>query len=373
MYKTIALAGTFDRLHKGHRFFIRQAFYQSRNVLIGLASDEYVQGKLKTQMSHLACGRANINLFDKLRVDTDGSRSIKTQTFSFKERKRELENFLREEKLLDRVEIVKIDDMYGPAIDVNSRIEALAITPETSRGGKEVNRRRRRLGLDALPLITISLVLSEDTKRISSTRIRNGEIDRMGRIYRKVLTFNGKIPEALRMELKEPQGRLINGDLKNLQEAIHKVKGLMKSMFYEMVITVGDEVTSQCNKAKIEADLAIVDYHINRKRKFRFIHELGFEKDNLNRINILSARNPAGCITTSSIKAVNNSIKSFIETGNRQIITIVGEEDLVAVPAILLAPLDAIVLYGQPGKGIIVVQVTEEKKKEMKLLIEKYK
>ncbi len=370
MYQLTALAGTFDRLHKGHRFFIRQAFYQSRNVLIGLTSDKYVKRKFKCQS---ASWRTNVKPFGKLRVDAESRRSIKTKMYGFEERKRELENFLREEKLLDRVEIVKIDDMYGPAVEKKSGIEALVITPETSKRGKEVNRRRRKLGLCALPLITISLVLSEDAKRISSTRIRNGEIDRMGRIYRKVLTFNGKIPEALRMELKEPQGQLITGDLKNLQEAIHKVKDLMESMFYKMVITVGDEVTSQCNKAKIEADLAIVDYHINRKRKFRFIHELGFEKDNLNGINILSARNPAGCITTSSIKAVNNSIKSFIETGKRQIVTIIGEEDLVAVPAILLAPLSAIVLYGQPGRGIIVVQVTEEKKKEMKFLMEKYK
>lgn len=44
-FHTVAIAGTFDRLHKGHRFFISQAFKFGRKVIIGLTSDKYVKKK----------------------------------------------------------------------------------------------------------------------------------------------------------------------------------------------------------------------------------------------------------------------------------------------------------------------------------------
>ena len=50
-------------------------------------------------------------------------------------------------------------------------------------------------------------------------------------------------------------------------------------------------------------------------------------------------------------------------------IKIQGEEDLLALPAILLAPLGSVVIYGQKDLGVVVVEVTEEKKEEVKKII----
>jgi len=36
-----------------------------------------------------------------------------------------------------------------------------------------------------------------------------------------------------------------------------------------------------------------------------------------------------------------------------------GEEDLVTLVAIKLAPLGSVVVYGQPGEGLVAVEVTE--------------
>jgi len=43
---------------------------------------------------------------------------------------------------------------------------------------------------------------------------------------------------------------------------------------------------------------------------------------------------------------------------------VTGEEDLLALPAIVLAPLGSVVLYGQYDKGVVINEVTEELKKK---------
>ena len=92
MYKLVAIAGTFDRLHKGQRFFISEAFKQGEKVLIGLTSDNFAISKLKSQNSNL---------------------QLKSQ--NYQERNRQLEIYLKEEGFLERSTITGIDDVYGPA------------------------------------------------------------------------------------------------------------------------------------------------------------------------------------------------------------------------------------------------------------------
>ncbi len=50
-------------------------------------------------------------------------------------------------------------------------------------------------------------------------------------------------------------------------------------------------------------------------------------------------------------------------------IFVLGEEDLAVMPAVVLAPLSSIVIYGQPSSGCVLIRVTREKKKEMRELL----
>ncbi len=54
-------------------------------------------------------------------------------------------------------------------------------------------------------------------------------------------------------------------------------------------------------------------------------------------------------------------------------IVINGEEDLAALPAIAMAPISSVIIYGLPDKGAVVVRVTEDKKKEIQLLLNRMK
>lgn len=76
----------------------------------------------------------------------------------------------------------------------------------------------------------------------------------------------------------------------------------------------------------------------------------------------MSVKNPPGYIATTLVHAVHQAIERRLRGGKRSIIRVIGEEDLAGVPAILLAPLGTVVLYGQPGEGMVAVDVTEEKK-----------
>ena len=43
-------------------------------------------------------------------------------------------------------------------------------------------------------------------------------------------------------------------------------------------------------------------------------------------------------------------------------VLIEGEEDLLTIPAVMEAPLGAVVFYGQPLEGVVAVRVDEESK-----------
>jgi uncharacterized protein (UPF0218 family) len=50
-----------------------------------------------------------------------------------------------------------------------------------------------------------------------------------------------------------------------------------------------------------------------------------------------------------------------------------GEEDLLTLVAIMVAPAGSIIAYGQPATGIVLVRVTPNKKNEIKALIDQMK
>jgi len=151
-FSTVALGGTFDVLHKGHRKLLRQAFKIGRCVTIGISSDEFAR-----------------TLHKPHKVD------------SFLVRKNELEKLLSRWRVLERARIVELNNRYGPTV-TTSKVQALVVSRRTIRTAYEINSKRRLKGIKPLEIVPIDLILAEDRRPISSTRIRRGRIDREGRI-----------------------------------------------------------------------------------------------------------------------------------------------------------------------------------------------
>lgn len=150
LFPEVAVGGTFDSLHRGHKILLRTAFRAGDKVLIGLSRNGFVR---QLRKGH--------------RVDP------------YPERKRELLSFLENEGLDERAKIVPLDDPYGPAIN-DSTVRALVVSRMTKKMAERINAIRKRRGLRPLRVVSIRMVLAEDFKPISSTRIRAGEIDQEG-------------------------------------------------------------------------------------------------------------------------------------------------------------------------------------------------
>lgn len=152
----VTIGGTFDVLHKGHWFILEESFNVAYRVLIGITTDEFVK---RMKKSH------PVDCYEK--------------------RLNELEKFLRERGFFERAEIVSIDDRFGPTIGDSPRsgeIEGIVVSEETEPGAEEINRIRVKEGKKPLLIAVVSMVLAEDGKPISSTRIRRQEVDRYGRL-----------------------------------------------------------------------------------------------------------------------------------------------------------------------------------------------
>jgi pantetheine-phosphate adenylyltransferase len=153
-FKTVAVGGTFDEFHKGHRVLLMKAFEVGERVLIGLCSDRLVESLSKPHV-----------------------------TAPYEQRLEELKVFLRESGLLNRAEIMPLNDPFGVTL-AEGCVDALVVSRETEHVAVKINEERKRRGLAPLQLVVIDMVPSENCVSISTTRIRRGEIDREGHVLK---------------------------------------------------------------------------------------------------------------------------------------------------------------------------------------------
>lgn len=161
-----------------------------------------------------------------------------------------------------------------------------------------------------------------------------------------------KLPENLREKLKIPLGKLIPEE-QTTKENIQKEIPLDS-----FVITVGDRTTEKMMNFGIIPCLQIVDGQEKRVTR---------EPPTSSKINTnLTCENPAAEITSDAI----NVIKKAFESTTPVRILVNGEEDLLVLPVCLYAPENAIIMYGQPNEGLVVVHVNTEIRNKTKSLLE---
>jgi pantetheine-phosphate adenylyltransferase len=147
--KTVAIAGSFDHLHNGHKFLIRQAFTIGNRVCIGLTSNKYIN-KYKNQ---------------------DGIENYEI-------RLENLKNYCKQFK--KDFSVIELNDKYGPSTK-NKEITDMVVTTETLGNAKEINRIRKNNGIKPLKLHIFNKITGDDLIPISSTRVRNGIISKEGK------------------------------------------------------------------------------------------------------------------------------------------------------------------------------------------------
>jgi inosine/xanthosine triphosphatase len=142
----VAVAGTFDVLHDGHRALINRAFEIGGHVSVGITSDRMASQKRENPIPL----------------------SIRMSA---------LEKFLSGMK--GNWEIFVIDDIYGPKENMDS-VDVLVVSEETLPNGKKLNEERKSRGVPPLEFSVVPLVMASDGSKISSKGILEGRYGKDG-------------------------------------------------------------------------------------------------------------------------------------------------------------------------------------------------
>jgi cytidyltransferase-like protein len=324
-YSAVICGGTFEHLHEGHKNFLKFAFSISEKVYVTLTSDKY-------------------------------TRMYKPHVASFLDREHGVKKFLEQEQVLERAEIIPIHDIYGIALNKKLDIEALVVTEETVRGAEKVNDKRKSLGMKPLIIEVTPLQLGPIGLPISSTQLRTGMFSSKGELLIKndLIYTDLHLPQTLRRELQKPFGTLATEDM-------------LSSLDSVKTIAVGDVTTKVLHEHKVRQMVSLVDFVVQREKQEESLEKLGFLGDEV----ILHANNPPGVITPS-LWATLGEAKKFLMMRKEIVLVVNGEEDLAVLPILLEFPFGYTICYGQPGVGMVIVQITQDTKKQAIAILSRF-
>jgi hypothetical protein len=122
------------------------------------------------------------------------------------------------------------------------------------------------------------------------------------------------------------------------------------------LILVGDSVSRQATRAGIAPDVMIIDNLEKRRKATAYVppHK-----------RVITAKNQAGKIEHGARLAVERAIH-----GEADLVVIEGEEDLLAIVAVIAAPPGSLVVYGQPNEGVVLVRVSAETKAKAEQILQ---
>ncbi len=296
------LGGTFDRLHDGHKGFLKFAAEMADYLIIGVADER------------LSLHKGFAEMIEPRYVRTRG-----------------VKRFCNDNHIAH--EIVELNDPYGPTIDPETRIETLIVTEETAKGADKINEIRGSMGLAPLPVHIYSMQKDERGQTISSSNIRAGEISRSGIYFAGLIDSGLKINEDQREFFSRLQGKLIKEP----------------TLASNRICIVGDSALENFLSHHWEYDLAIFDKRTKRGNfTSPYIEKLTVDQTTSNQPGEISAELTA-------------LLKSW-KPGAFKNLLIDGEEDLATVALALTLPLESVIYYGQPKQGLVELVVTEKVK-----------
>ena len=155
------------------------------------------------------------------------------------------------------------------------------------------------------------------------------------------------LPGEHRQLFKEPFGELH----RNIDDVLPVIAG-------HTIYAVGDVVTHNLHRKGIRPAIAVVDGKTMRSPCSRPLECTGER---------LQVDNPAGTITEELVQALEYAVAHPPVT-----IVVNGEEDLAVIPLVIAADDGAILLYGQPHRGVVLRRIDAESKAAARRLLEHF-
>jgi GTP-dependent dephospho-CoA kinase len=153
-----------------------------------------------------------------------------------------------------------------------------------------------------------------------------------------------RLPDEHRVLFKKPFGTLYP----DIGDIIPLIRG-------KVIYSVGDVVTHNLMRRGILPHVAIIDGHTMRAP---------CTLTPLLKARRTRAYNPPGTLSEELIERIDEAVAH-----PPSVIFVEGEEDLAVIPMVIAAPEGALVLYGQPGEGVVVKVVDREAKVEAERLL----
>ncbi|MDZ7688242.1 MAG: GTP-dependent dephospho-CoA kinase family protein [Halobacteriales archaeon] len=145
-----------------------------------------------------------------------------------------------------------------------------------------------------------------------------------------------RLPKEMRGELKEPLGDVV------AETDRERLTG--------RVVAVGDMVTYYLLEAGVTPDVAVVDGKTEREE---------VDPEVVERWSALPVAARVENAPATVSREVVLALREALADDGVSLVEVEGEEDLVVLPAVVLASDGDTVLYGQPGEGMVYVDVNE--------------
>ena len=247
---------------------------------------------------------------------------------------------------------VETVDKYSKLLDVSTNMHILMyIGPCCDEISTHLLERRKGLGYSD-EIEYLKPVMAQDGYKLSSGRIRKGEIDREGNLLAGTTEPPRRLQDKGREQLQTAKGdvfHVADGPPEiRVAERIRKEKP-------KVVVAVGDVTCATLESQGIIPGVRIVD-GITKRGKYE--GQFKAKKE-------YHVYNPPAVIFPEVWSAIATGIKENDDT----LIVVDGEEDLLGFPAVLLAPIGSVVVYGQPDVGIVWIPVTLENKSRAKAFL----
>lgn len=317
-HKLVGMGGTFDHFHAGHKFFLTYASEVGFKLLIGVTTAKMI-----------------------------GKKRYPATIQPYGTRVRQVKEYCQQQGI--QCEVFPLDNPYGPTIERETRVKALCVTKETVSGAEKINTIRAASGARPLPVYVANMILDENGAELHADRIRAGNVNRAGKVYANVLAKTLTLNDEQKSELAKPLGPILT--VNDLPAIKNKLNGQSLEL---PICVVGDYSLAFFIENQLKYDLGIFD----GKQQRQVVSSALLEQLTID----IEVANPAGNITSESSEALQKVLSQPL---SRTAMFVHGEEDVLTAALILLLPLHARVYYGQPGRGMVEVLVTEQIKERI--------
>jgi len=173
-----------------------------------------------------------------------------------------------------------------------------------------------------------------------------------------------RFDEGAKRVVRRPLGLPI---FREADEAVQLLSAMVEDFKPPLLAAVGDSVALNLVRGGCAPDVAVVDFKTKRRPVGSALASEVMAAFSAR----LRLRNPRSTIARESWPILEECVRRALELGERVLVVVEGEEDLLTIPMSIVAPNRSFVVYGQPDEALVVVIVNDYTRSSFERLLER--